>query len=131
MKVTISSLTGALNYKASNERGFSFEYTGTENGVRPMESVLMAAGICSSIDVELFLKKMRQNCTKIEVECSAEREVGPPAVFKKIYFHFHLYGEIKEEKAQKALDMSFGTHCSVSKMLEKTASIQYTFSLRN
>lgn len=57
MKVILESTYGDLNFKGTNERGQSIQFSGNKEAVGPMESVLMAAAACSAIDVETILKK--------------------------------------------------------------------------
>ena len=89
----------------------------------------MAAAACSSIDVELFLEKMRAPAVRVEVEAEAERVDAVPAVFKSIHLHYKLYGDIKESKAAKAVKMSMDQYCSVSIMLKATVAISYSFEV--
>ena len=97
-----------------------------------MESVLMAAAACSAIDIELILKKMKQDYTEIEVEVEAERATDEtPAVFKKIHLHYIVSGDVKKEKLDRAVELSVNSYCSVLKMLEKTVDIIFTASIKN
>ncbi len=129
MQVKINSQEGDLLFNAVNEKGFEFNFSGGEKGVRPMEAVLMSAGVCSAIDVENFLLKMRQPLKNIGLKMNAERSESIPRVFTKINYHFTLYGDLNKEKVEKALDMSLKKYCSVSKMLEKTAEINYHYDI--
>jgi putative redox protein len=104
--------------------------SGEKEAPSPMETVLMAVAGCSSIDVELILKKMRQDLQKVEVTVQATRAEEAPKVFKTIQIHYILYGEIKEEKAKQAIELSMEKYCSVSLMLKATVEITYTFEIR-
>ncbi|MBK6782811.1 MAG: hypothetical protein IPG79_02950 [Saprospiraceae bacterium] len=57
MKIHLESTFGPLNFKGTNERGQSLQMSGDKESVSPMEAVLMAVAGCSSIDIELILKK--------------------------------------------------------------------------
>ncbi|MBK8632295.1 MAG: OsmC family protein [Saprospiraceae bacterium] len=128
MRIKLESTFGERNYKGTNERGQSVQFSGNKESVSPMETVLMAAAACSSIDVDLILKKMRQDFVSLEVVAQADRaDDEVPAVFKKINLHYIIKGNnLKEEKVRQAVQMSLETYCSVSKMLEKTALITHT-----
>ncbi|HMS69977.1 MAG: OsmC family protein [Saprospiraceae bacterium] len=128
MRIKLESTFGERNYKGTNERGQSVQFSGNKESVSPMETVLMAAAACSSIDVDLILKKMRQDFVSLEVDAQADRaDDEVPAVFKKINLHYIIKGNnLKEEKVRQAVQMSLETYCSVSKMLEKTALITHT-----
>jgi putative redox protein len=132
MKVNLKTNEKELGYIGTNANGHQIELNGNKEGVGPMESVLLAAAACSTIDVELILKKMKQNYTSIEVEVEAERATDEiPAVFKKISLHYIVTGEVKKEKLEQAVELSVTTYCSVLKMLEKTADIIFTASIKN
>ncbi|TVQ51147.1 MAG: OsmC family peroxiredoxin [Saprospirales bacterium] len=130
MKVHLNSVDGRFAFNAKNEKGHEYFFSGNGEGVSPMEALLMSAAGCSSIDAELFLKKMRQPLEKIEVEVEGKRAEDPPKVFTDIHLKFTLYGDLDDKKVQKALDMSMNTYCSVSKMLEKAANISYEYRIK-
>ncbi len=136
MKVNLERINQAVHFVATNEDGNQIEMDGSASiggegkGVRPMEVMLMGLAGCSTIDLVIFLEKMRQPLEDIKVFISSTRREGEvPSLFKTITIDFQLYGDIKEEKAKQAIDMSLGKYCSVAKILEKTASIDYTFSI--
>ncbi len=130
MQIKLESTPGSLNYKGTNERGQSVQLSGAKEAPSPMETVLMAVAGCSSIDVELILKKMRQDLQKVEVTVLATRAEEAPKVFKTIQIRYILYGDIKEEKAKQAIELSMEKYCSVSLMLKATVDITYTFEIR-
>lgn len=130
MKVILESTYGDLNFKGTNERGQSIQFSGNKEAVGPMESVLMAAAACSAIDIETILKKMRQEVKSVKVEIEGTRAEAVPAVFTKIHMHYIINGDIKQEKAQKAVDMSVEQYCSVSIMLAKSVEITHSAEVR-
>jgi putative redox protein len=130
MNVILESTHGDLNFKGTNERGQSLQFSGNKESVSPMEAVLMAAASCSSIDVEIILKKMRQDIKSIRVEVQGTRADAVPAVFTKIHLHYIITGDVKEDKAQKAVAMSMEEYCSVSIMLAKSVEITYSQEVR-
>ena len=129
MKVKLSSTFGELNFKGTNERGQSLQFSGSKESVSPMESVLMAAAACSSIDVEIFLKKMRQDLSHIEVEVEGKRVDTVPAVFESMHLHYRIFGKVKEDKAAKAVKMSMEKYCSVSIMLQSSVEMSHSFEV--
>lgn len=130
MKVFLESTFGELNFRGTNERGQTMQFSGSKQAVSPMESVLMAAAACSSIDVETLLKKMRQDVKSISVEIDSTRADDVPAVFTKMHLHYIINGDVKEDKAQKAVQMSMEQYCSVSLMLAKAVEITHSFEVR-
>ena len=98
--------------------------------MRPMEVVLMGMGGCSSIDVVSILRKQRQEARSFEVRLEAERARHVhPAVFTDIHIHFLLEGDLEADRVRRAIELSLGKYCSVSKMLEKTARIVYSLTI--
>lgn len=133
MKVTLASINGEQNYTATNERGQTIRLSGQKEGVGPMESVLMAGAACSSIDIDLILRKMKQDFKDIKVEVEGVRAKDQvPAVFVKIHLHYIIFGtNLKPAKVEDAVDKSVKKYCSVLTMLEKSAEVTYSFEIEN
>ncbi len=136
MTIELTRADHAYHFISSNEAGNVVESDGSPSiggsnkGMRPMQMVLAALASCSSIDVVLFLKKQRQQLDDIQVTVTGKRADGQvPAVFTDIHVHYKLYGPIKEKKAEKAVSLSMDKYCSVSKMLEKSVNITYSFEV--
>ncbi len=100
---------------------------GRDYGVRPMQALLMGLAGCSAIDVISILKKQRQEIVDYKMIVSGDREPNvEPSLWKDINIEFHLYGNIDQDKAQKAADLSVGKYCSVAATLTKAgADIKY------
>ncbi|MDF1694239.1 MAG: OsmC family protein [Saprospiraceae bacterium] len=131
MKIRVESTHGELNFKGTNDRGQSLQFSGSKESVSPMEAVLMAAAACSSIDVEIFLNKMRQPFDRIEVDVQGDRVDAVPAVFSDIHLHYTIYGDVKPEKAKKAVEMSMEKYCSVSIMLQEAVKMTHSHEIIN
>jgi putative redox protein len=132
MKITLNRVNDNFHFELKNERGHIVnvdsrpEFGGDDKGPSPMELVLMAVASCSAIDMISILKKQRQVISSFKAEVEGERvQVGEAKPFKDIHVVFSLEGDIKEDKAAKAAQLSFEKYCSVSKTLEPTATIHY------
>jgi putative redox protein len=90
-----------------------------------MEAVLMALCSCTSVDVVSILKKKRQPLTALRVSASAEQSPAPPRVFTNIKLTYSVSGKLSRKAVEDAVSLSKNTYCSVSKMLEKSAAIEY------
>ena len=137
-KITMERLDDHVNFKASNSFGNSIVLDGSENiggkgnGVRPMETLLMAMAGCAGIDVVLILKKMKQVIDDIKVDIEADvKKVEDYKEYSQIHAHFKIWGDIKLTKAEKAVGMSIEKYCSVSKTLSKTAEITWSVEVIN
>jgi putative redox protein len=91
----------------------------------PMELVLMALGACTATDVVSILKKKRQKLQALEVICSGERAAEPPTVWTKLEILYRLRGPLDEAAVQRAIELSEQKYCSVSAMLQKTATLTW------
>lgn len=129
MKIVLESTHGELNFKGTNDRGQSLQFSGSKESVSPMEAVLMSAAACSAIDVEIFLGKMRQQFERIEVKVNGNRVDAVPAVFSDIHLHYIIYGDVKPDKAKKAVEMSMEKYCSVSIMLQKAVEMTHSHEI--
>ncbi|HET8753079.1 MAG TPA: OsmC family protein [Salinimicrobium sp.] len=128
MKVKLKRLNDRFHFETKNERGNIVHLDNNSEkepqGASPMELLLMGIAGCSGIDIVMILKKQQLELKNLEMEVEGFRVNGAiPNVFKKIHLKIFLDGEIPENKARRAVELSLGTYCSVAKMLEKTAEI--------
>ena len=101
------------------------------NGPSPMEAVLMALCACSSVDVVSILQKKREPLTSLTVSASAEQSAAPPRVFTKIRMTYVIGGAVSKKAAEDAVGLSKNKYCSVSKVLEKAAQIDFRIEYAN
>jgi putative redox protein len=97
-------------------------------GASPMELVLMALCGCTSVDVVSILRKKREPLTSLTVSAVAERAAESPSVFTHIHLKYHVGGGVSVKAAEDAVALSKNKYCSVSKMLEKSATIDYVIT---
>lgn len=104
-----------------------------ENSVAPspMETLLMSAGACSSVDVVSILQKARQQVLHCDVTLSAERAETIPRVFTKLHLHFEVTGiNLNEKQVERAVTLSAEKYCSVSIMLSKSVAVSHSYSVK-
>jgi len=125
---------GEACYEGQTESGHTVlmdgppDHGGQNRGPRPMETLLLGVGGCSSFDVVHILKKSRQDVTDCRCEISAERVDEVPAVFSKIHLHFVVSGNnLKENQVKRAVELSAEKYCSASIMLGR-AGVEITHS---
>lgn len=136
MEINLRRLDDAFHMEATNDTGNTVETDGSpgigghNKAMRPMQMLLASLAGCSSIDVIYILKKQRQPLDDIKINIKGERSDGPaPNLFTNIHVHYDLYGALKEEKAEQAVRLSMEKYCSVSKMLEKGATITWSYKI--
>ncbi len=95
------------------------------HGPSPMEAVLMALCGCTSVDVVNILIKKRQSLTGLQVSAAAAQAGSPPQVFTHIKLTYTVHGKLSRKAVEDAVTLSKTKYCSVSLMLDKTATIEY------
>ena len=103
---------------------------GTEQGLRPMETVLVALASCSAMDIVHILKKQRQELEDLDITVTGERVDKIPSVFSDIELHYTASGKVDLEKLERAAELSIETYCSVAAMLRQSVKITYRCSVR-
>jgi len=99
------------------------ESGGHNFGVRPMQMLLMGLAGCSAIDVISILKKQRQDVKDYKMVVKGEREAGKePSLWQDIEVEFHIYGEVDEDKAKRAAELSIDKYCSVAATLKQAGT---------
>ncbi|MGA2560867.1 MAG: OsmC family protein [Terracidiphilus sp.] len=99
------------------------------HGPSPMEALLMALCACTSVDVVSILKKKREPVTGLRVSAAAEQAAEAPRVFTHIKLTYAASGKLSRKAVEDAVGLSKNKYCSVSKMLEKAATIEYEIVL--
>lgn len=108
----------------------SAEAGGRNIGMRPMEMLLLGLGGCTAFDVVMILEKGREKVTACDVELEAERAVTEPKVFTHVKMHYRLKGRnLKPAAIERAIKLSAEKYCSATAMFEKTAKIEYTWTV--
>ena len=100
-----------------------------QEGISPMEMAALSTLGCSSIDILLILEKQQQDVDRFHAEVDAERAEEPPRVFTDLHMHYVLEGDVAPSKVRRAVDLSLETYCSVSNMIDETATITYAFTV--
>lgn len=104
---------------------------GCDLGPRPMETLLLGMGACTTYDVVSILRKARQEIVDCSVDIKAQRAQTDPKVFTDIQLHFTITGRaVKENQVQRALQLTADKYCSASIMIGKTARITHTYEIR-
>lgn len=128
MKIHLKRLNNDYHFETVNERGdvvhLDNKSEPNPQGASPMELLLMGIAGCSGIDIVMILKKQQLEMTNFQIDVEGMRVDGEiPNVFRKIHLKVFIDGDIPENKAKRAVDLSLEKYCSVAKMLEKTAEI--------
>ena len=129
MKATVS-WQQALTFSGQTESGYQQTMDGNGEAISPMESVLLAVGACSSIDVVDILKKRRLTVHDCERDLTAERAEQPPRVFTAIHAHYKVKGDnLSDKDVDRAVALSAEKYCSVMLMLKGNVNITTSYEI--
>lgn len=134
MKISLSRVQG-FRFEAVNDGGhrafidIAAANGGTDQGIRPMEMLLMSMAGCSGVDVVMILEKGRQPLEGLTIDVEASRKDEIPAVFENIHIKFTATGGVPLDKLERAVNLSMEKYCSVSHMLRNTVNITWSFAV--
>lgn len=136
MYILIDRLDDDLHMEAKNEEGGVIRIDGNrsigglDGGFSPMQLLLAGVGGCSTIDIINILKKQKQELTDLKVRVDADRvKKDTYSEFKKIHLHYDFKGILSPKKVERAILLSLDKYCSVSKILEKSATITHSYTI--
>lgn len=133
MNIQLQRVNDKVHLQATNDSGNVVDIDGSpaiggENlGPRPMQLLLMGLGGCSSMDVLSILTKQKVVLDDYKVNITSKRdEENTPALFTDIHVEFIFTGDVDPKKAERAVNLSMEKYCSVTKIMEKTATITHS-----
>ena len=137
MEITLERVNSDYLFEAKNTKGHRVfldnrsKKSGVVRGVSPMEVLLMGLAGCSSIDIIDILNKQKINPTSLKMKVLGNRDKDKvPSTFDSIDIEIFLDGEnITKEKAKRAAELSYQKYCSVSKMIDSVANINFNIVL--
>jgi putative redox protein len=97
------------------------------SGATPMQTVLLALGACTGMDVVSILTKMRQPVEDLRVEVRGDKRDEHPRVYEAIEVVYHLRGALDEAKVRRAIELSETRYCPVEGMLRPSVAIRSRF----
>ena len=126
-RIQLKRVSGNFGFEARDASGHTIrmdsnpESGGNNFGVRPMQTLLMALGGCSGIDIVSILNKQRQTVDDFHMTIEGDREKGEePSLWENVHIRFDLEGAIYPEKAIKACELSMAKYCSVAATLRES-----------
>lgn len=130
MTLSLERINDAIHFRGTNG---SFEVpiasSDDQEGLSPMEMTAMGVVGCSSIDILTILDKQKQEIDDFNAQIDAERAEGAPRVFTDLHLHYELSGNVEPDKVRRAIELSLDKYCSVSNMVDQTATITYAFTV--
>jgi len=85
---------------------------------------------CLAIDVVLFLRKMKAEIKRFDIETMGERNPEPPKYFKAVHMKIRIAGKgITPRKLDRAISLSQEKYCSVYHSLRKDMDIKISYTI--
>lgn len=101
-----------------------------DGGISPMKLLLLSVAGCTAYDIVMILQKMREPIEGLEVEISGERREEHPRIYRKVHIHYRIKGNVSEEKAKRAIELSQDKYCSASAHVKLSgAEVTYSFEI--
>lgn len=129
-KFATARFVGGMAFQARSGSGHEVtmdvsEADGGQNaGFSPMELPLVALLGCTGMDIVPILRKMRQDMTDYEMSAHGTRAETHPHVFVTIDVEHIVTGNnLAADSVRRAVELSATRYCSVSGMLQRTATI--------
>jgi putative redox protein len=124
------TFAGTANSGFTVVMGTSPEVGGEDDGVRPIELVLIGLGGCTAMDVISILRKKRQDVTGLEVRLHAPRAPEHPKVFTAIRIEYVVRGRgIDPEAVARAIELSSTKYCPAEAMLGQVVPIEHVHQI--
>lgn len=127
--IHVNRVKGDFGFEAQDVNGHSVrldtsdETGGINFGFRPMQSLLAALGGCSGIDVVSILKKQRFVIETFSMKIQGEREKGKePSLWESVHIDFEFKGNMDQDKAERACELSINKYCSVAETLRRSGT---------
>lgn len=121
--------------------GEDLEFVGRRNGLvttidghgktgpNPVALLLESIAGCMASDIVDILHKGRQDLRGLTIEIEADRMEEPPRYIHAIRFAIRVAGAVEEAKARRAVELSFGTYCSVWHSLRDDLTLEWDLIL--
>ncbi len=114
-------------FESTNTSGNTFKIDDAEGspGLRPKSLMLSALAGCSGLDVASLIRKMKLEVDDFSIETIANLTDEHPKFYDKVTVEYHFHGgNLKEEKLQKAVNLSVDKYCGVMEMFRKFAALE-------
>lgn len=100
---------------------------GNDQGILPMQAMLGSLAGCVGMDVVMILRAKMKDVRSIEIVTEGDKRRNPPKEFLAIMVTFIIEGDIDQEKAWHAIEVSGEKYCPVAHSLK--AEVTYKLVL--
>jgi putative redox protein len=99
-------------------------------GPGPVDTMLIALGTCTSVDVVDILAKRRTPVASLQIEVVGERHDGIPRRLVNARLVYRMRGAgIERAHAERAIELAVNKYCSVRESLDPKIPVEWTLEL--
>ena len=99
------------------------EFSESNNRITPMKLLLLSVASCTAMDVVHILKKMKGDAKEVQVEIDGKRREEYPRIYEKIEIRYRIRGDVNEERARRAVELSLSKYCSASNQVSSGGAL--------
>jgi putative redox protein len=100
-----------------------------EEAPSPVDSMLIALGACSAIDVVEILEKRRTPVIRLAVRLEFSRAPEPPRRLTEVVAIFTVVTASERHHVERAIELSFEKYCSVASSLAPDTELSWSLEL--
>lgn len=101
-----------------------------QTGPGPVDSLLIALGTCTAVDVVDILAKRRTPVVTMGIGVEGERRETAPRRVLKAHITYHIDGPgIEREHVERAVELAVNKYCSVRESLDPEIPVTWTIVL--
>lgn len=125
IRTAVIDRVGGTDFEATTGTGRSIGFGGADRGfLSPVETVLVALGSCSAMDVVTIAVKKRQRLSSYRIHVRGDQRDEYPQVFTEIEVIHEVTGEsISEAAIRRSIELSATKYCPVSAMISAGATV--------
>jgi putative redox protein len=101
------------------------EYGGYDQGIRPIEFLLVSLGGCMGMDIVSILQKKGGTIDKFEIVVDGKRAEDHPKRYEKISMKITCEGNYRQEDLMRSLELSRDKYCSAFATLQNPPEIEF------
>ena len=99
-------------------------------GPGPVDTMLIALGTCTSVDVVDILAKRRTPVESLEIAVVAQRKDAVPARVTHVLLTYRIRGAgVERVHAERAIELAVTKYCSVRDSLDPNIPIEWSVTL--
>jgi putative redox protein len=125
IRTAVIEHVGGADFQSSTGTGRLIDFGDVERGfLSPVESVLVALGSCTAMDVISIATKKRQRIDAYRIHVRGDQRSEYPQIFTEIDVVHEVTGrDISEAAIRRSIELSATKYCPVSAMISAGATV--------